>query len=63
LQRAIADLQRGPSVTLADAAIRLGYFDQAHMANEFRDLAGVTPIVARSSAGSIFTIPSLFADP
>lgn len=62
LQRAVADLQqRGRGDGLADAAVRLGYFDQAHMARDFRALAGLTPAQARAAAGSIFPIRSLLA--
>jgi AraC-like DNA-binding protein len=61
LQRAVADLQRGRGDGLADAALRLGYFDQAHMARDFRALAGLTPAEARAAAGSIFPIQSLLA--
>jgi AraC-like DNA-binding protein len=59
LQRAVADLQRRRGDGLADAALRLGYFDQAHMARDFRALAGLTPAEARAAAGSIFPIQSL----
>jgi len=59
LQRAVVDLQRGRGDGLADAALRLGYFDQAHMARDFRALAGVTPAEARAATGSIFPIQSL----
>jgi AraC-like DNA-binding protein len=63
LQRAVADLQRGADHGLADVALGLGYFDQAHMARDFRELAAVTPAEARASSGSIFPIRSLFGDP
>jgi AraC-like DNA-binding protein len=61
LQRAVADLQRRRGDGLADTAVRLGYFDQAHMARDFRALAGLTPAEARAAAGSIFPIQSLLA--
>ena len=57
LQRAVIHLQR-PQPALADAAVALGYFDQAHMSREFQDLAGVSPRTA--AAGSIHPIRSLF---
>jgi AraC-like DNA-binding protein len=59
LQRAVARLQ-SPRGTLAEIAADLGYFDQAHMARDFRALAGVCPAVARKGGGSIFPIRSLF---
>jgi AraC-like DNA-binding protein len=58
LQRAVDWLQRSGG-TVAEAAASLGYFDQAHMARDFRALAGVTPLLARGSRGSIFPIRSL----
>jgi AraC-like DNA-binding protein len=61
LQRATAELQQGRNLGLASTALALGYFDQAHMNRDFRELAGVTPRSAASSPGSIFPIRSLFA--
>jgi AraC-like DNA-binding protein len=63
LQRAVADLQRASGSGMAGDALRFGYFDQAHMARDFRALADVTPAEAQGGAGSIFPIRSLFADP
>ncbi len=61
LQRAVARLQQGTGATdLANTAVGLGYFDQAHMTREFSELAGVTPAVAARSRGSIYPIRSLF---
>ena len=62
LQRAVHRLQRTPDVELARVALELGYFDQAHMARDFRELAGVTPATVRAAAGSIFPIPSLWLE-
>jgi AraC-like DNA-binding protein len=73
LQRAIAAVQRSPGAGsgapgraapgLAALALDLGYFDQAHMARDFNDLAGLTPRAAREARGSIFPIPSLWLEP
>jgi AraC-like DNA-binding protein len=62
LQRALDALQRRAYASLAQAALQLGYFDQAHLARDFRELAGITPREAASSAGSIFPIHSLLGD-
>jgi AraC-like DNA-binding protein len=61
LQRAVVAVQRGGD--LAKAAVDAGYFDQAHMALDFRDLADLTPREARAGTGSILPIPSLLAGP
>ncbi len=63
LQRAVARLQRDPREPLAMAAVALGYFDQAHMARDFRLLAGATPAEVRAEVGSIFPIQSLLPRP
>lgn len=74
LQRAIAAVQHGtaPSrggkvaprtVGLAQLALDLGYFDQAHMSREFNELAGLTPRAARERRDSIYPIPSLWLEP
>jgi AraC-like DNA-binding protein len=62
LQRAVVALQCGAREGLADLAAHLGYFDQAHMALDFRRLVGVAPSAVRASRGSIFPIPSLLTD-
>jgi AraC-like DNA-binding protein len=68
LHRALAALQpanparpRRPATTLADAALQAGYFDEAHMDRDFRDLAGVTPRQAQLGAASIRPVLSLLA--
>ncbi len=65
LQRAVDQLQRDGAAppSLAGAAVDLGYFDQAHMARDFRELAGLAPRDVRAARGSIFPIRSLFATP
>ena len=35
--------EEGPGPDWADLAIETGFYDQAHLANEFRSLAGLTP--------------------
>ena len=59
LHRAIRRLQQGRAESLAEAAAALGYFDEAHMARDFRELAGVSAGAARARRGSIFPIPAL----
>jgi AraC-like DNA-binding protein len=71
LQRAVAAVQQtaaaGAAASerhgLAQLALDLGYFDQAHMSRDFNDLAGLTPRAARAARGSIFPIPSLWLEP
>jgi AraC-like DNA-binding protein len=60
LQQAIAALQRDGGLGLSRAALEHGYYDQAHMARDFRELAGVTPAAAQAHPGSIFPIRSVF---
>jgi transcriptional regulator GlxA family with amidase domain len=60
LHRAIDQLQRCRNRGLAAAALELGYFDQAHMHRDFRELAGLTPGTVAAFPGSIFPIRSLF---
>lgn len=63
LQRAADLLQRSGGRGLSIAALSSGYFDQAHMNRDFRELAGVTPLDAAASTGSIFPIRSLLGRP
>jgi AraC-like DNA-binding protein len=62
LQRAVIHLQRAQPKGLADAADSLGYFDQAHMSRDFRELAGISPGVVAAAGGSIHPIRSLFGE-
>jgi AraC-like DNA-binding protein len=61
LQRAVDQLQREPGASLARAAVGLGYFDQAHMCRDFRELVGLSPGVVRAAPRTIFPIRSLLA--
>lgn len=62
LQRAVHELQRPRRAEhLAAAAAGLGYFDQAHMARDFRELVGMTPSAVGAATRSIFPIPSLLS--
>ncbi|NYT92938.1 helix-turn-helix transcriptional regulator [Salinispora sp. H7-4] len=51
LQDAAQRLRNDPEMTLADVAADLGYSDQAHLANEFRSVLGLTPGAYRREAG------------
>lgn len=43
LQEAALALEQDPDVDLAELAVRLGWYDQAHLTNAFRRLLGETP--------------------
>jgi transcriptional regulator GlxA family with amidase domain len=43
LQEAALALEQDPDVDLAALAVRLGWYDQAHLTNAFRRLLGETP--------------------
>jgi AraC-like DNA-binding protein len=59
VQWAVATLQSGPRAGLAAAAVDIGYFDEAHMDRDFRQLVGVTPGQLRAAPGSIRPVFSL----
>jgi AraC-like DNA-binding protein len=48
-ERLTAHLTSDPAIDWAAAAIACGYFDQAHLAREVRELAGITPTELRAS--------------
>jgi AraC-like DNA-binding protein len=43
MHEAVAQVQTGASISWAELAIELGYFDQAHFIRDFRALVGQTP--------------------
>lgn len=47
-ERLAALLAGDPATDWAEAALRCGFFDQAHMAREVRELAGITPTELRA---------------
>ena len=47
-ERLTALLTRAPAIDWAGAAIACGYFDQAHLAREVRELADITPTELRA---------------
>jgi AraC-like DNA-binding protein len=54
--RAVAALGSPQGVGLAEVAAECGYFDQAHLNRDFRELAGTTPgafLRARSESGAV----------
>ena len=47
-ERLTAQLTTDPAIDWAAAATACGYFDQAHLAREVRELAGITPTELRA---------------
>ena len=43
LQQAALEIESDPGIDLADLAVRLGWYDQAHFINDFRSMLGSTP--------------------
>ena len=43
LQQAALEIETRPDVDIADLAVRLGWYDQAHFINDFRSFLGCTP--------------------
>jgi AraC-like DNA-binding protein len=48
-ERLATHVKTGPAIDWAAAATMCGYFDQAHLAREVRELAGLTPTELRAS--------------
>jgi AraC-like DNA-binding protein len=48
-ERLTAEVTTDPTIDWAAAATACGYFDQAHLAREVRELAGITPTELRAS--------------
>jgi AraC-like DNA-binding protein len=48
-QNALACLHADRAIDLADVAVSLGYFDQAHFAHDFHTIAGITPTAYRAA--------------
>ena len=51
LQEAALAIEREPDVDLAGLAVRLGWYDQAHLTNDFRRMLGETPRGYAARAG------------
>jgi AraC-like DNA-binding protein len=62
LHRAVYRLQNQLGWGLAQVADELGYYDQAHMARDFRALAGMPPAAVRAGIGSVYPLRSLLED-
>ncbi len=62
MQRAAAALGGGGGerVPLARLAVELGYFDQAHLANELRALTGLTPVALAAAPAA--ALPHLYGE-
>ena len=57
LDRLIQHLRRGAGGTWADLALEFGYYDQAHMARDVKEFAGVTPTRARAALVDFAGVP------
>jgi transcriptional regulator GlxA family with amidase domain len=54
--RVVSELRSSRARPLAEIAVGCGYFDQAHLNRDFRDLAGTTPnafVGARLESGGV----------
>ncbi|HEY6446810.1 MAG TPA: helix-turn-helix domain-containing protein [Acidobacteriaceae bacterium] len=53
-QRVVGQLQRGAAVEWAELALACGFYDQAHLANEFRAFAGMSPTAYAATQGRVW---------
>ncbi len=52
LQRAVRRLQAGLEISWAEIAVECGFYDQAHLANEFRSFSGIDLTTYTASQGA-----------
>ncbi len=52
LQRLLADVHQNGATDWAEVAVTHGFFDQAHLINDFRALTGTTPGAYLAAVGS-----------
>jgi len=53
-QRVVRQLHAGDAVEWAELAVECGFYDQAHLANEFRAFAGVSPTKYATAEGRVW---------
>jgi AraC-like DNA-binding protein len=53
-QRVVGQLHRGAAVEWAELALQCGFYDQAHLANEFRAFAGMSPTAYAATHGRVW---------
>jgi AraC-like DNA-binding protein len=58
-QRVVREISSGVPVDWADVALAGGYYDQAHLADEFRHFSGTSPSAYLSAERSQVTSPSI----
>lgn len=51
LHELVERINSGYKLELADVALELGYFDQAHLINDFRSIVGYSPLQYQKAAG------------
>jgi AraC-like DNA-binding protein len=53
-QRVVRQLHAGEAVAWPELALECGFYDQAHLANEFRAFAGVSPTIYTAMEGRVW---------